>query len=76
MIRHADYGIKSLFLTIQVSGDRSKWMCEAIFGPTIVDYMYPCHICYSIFSVEEELREHFRYIFYHYEICVISVYIF
>jgi len=35
-------------------------MCEAIFGPTIVDYMYPCHICYSIFSVEEELREHFR----------------
>jgi hypothetical protein len=39
---------------------RSQWMCEAIFGQALCNYLYPCHICYSIFNVEEELREHFR----------------
>ena len=34
-------------------------MCEAMFGQ-MYDLLYPCHICYTVYKSEEELREHFR----------------
>merc|ERR1719468_1353534 len=44
---------------IKVISDRSKWICEALFGE-VYPILYPCHICYSVFKLEEELKEHFR----------------
>lgn len=54
-------GKNRLYFTffLQIRSSRSKWMCEAMFGQ-MYDLLYPCHICYTVYKSEEELREHFR----------------
>ena len=44
---------------LKIVSERSKWICESLFG-SLHDTLYPCHICYSVFKLEEQLREHFR----------------
>ena len=39
---------------------RSKWVCEALIG-SLVPILYPCHVCYSVFTQEKHIKEHFRY---------------
>jgi len=44
---------------LKIRSSRSQWMCEAMFGQ-LYDTLFPCHICYTVYKSEEELREHFR----------------
>jgi len=44
---------------LKVSSLKAKWMSEALFNE-IVDMIYPCHLCYSLFKTEQDIRDHFR----------------
>jgi len=45
--------------TYNIKGDRADWICQALMGRT-VERLFPCHVCYSVFVTDEELRQHFR----------------
>jgi DNA-directed RNA polymerase subunit RPC12/RpoP len=44
---------------LRVLNDKAKWICEALFG-RYLPIIYPCHICYTVYELEDELKEHFR----------------
>jgi len=48
-----------IFRPLKVNSRRANWICESLFDE-IVDIIYPCHLCYTPFKSEEEIREHFR----------------
>jgi len=48
-----------VFRPLKVNSRRANWICESLFNE-IVDIIYPCHLCYTPFKTEEEIREHFR----------------
>jgi len=48
-----------VYKPLKVTSKRANWICEALFNE-IVDIIYPCHLCYTPFKSEEEIREHFR----------------
>jgi hypothetical protein len=48
--------------SLKVSSDpssRSAWLSESLFGK-LVERIYSCHICYSVYETEADLRHHFR----------------
>jgi len=42
-----------------IIGERATWICQALVGK-VVEKLYPCHVCYSVFVTADELRQHFR----------------
>lgn len=45
--------------TLNIRSERSEWMSEALFGK-LVERIFTCHVCYSIFETAEELRQHYK----------------
>jgi len=48
-----------IFKTYKIKGERADWICQALLGRH-VDRIYPCHVCYSVFTSDNDLRQHFR----------------
>ena len=48
-----------IYKPLKIRNERSKWICESLFGE-LHDILYPCHVCYTVFKQDEELRDHFR----------------
>jgi len=43
---------------LRVANLRSEWICEALFG-RFIPILFPCHICYSVYQDEREIKQHF-----------------
>ena len=45
--------------TLNIRGERSEWLCESLLGK-LVERIYSCHICYSVYETAAELKRHFK----------------
>ena len=45
--------------TLNIRSERSEWLCESLLGK-LVERIYSCHVCYSVFETATELKEHFK----------------
>jgi len=53
----------------KVINQKSNWICESLFGK-YVPVVYPCHVCYTPFPGEHEIKEHFATMHPNIENCV------
>ena len=49
-------------LILKVVNQRSHWISESLFGKYF-PIVYPCHVCYTAYADERDIKEHFRYLY-------------
>eukprot|EP00088_Acartia_fossae_P002254 TRINITY_DN1089_c0_g1_i4.p1 TRINITY_DN1089_c0_g1~~TRINITY_DN1089_c0_g1_i4.p1 ORF type:complete len:587 (-),score=135.50 TRINITY_DN1089_c0_g1_i4:179-1885(-) len=54
---------------LRVTNSRSTWVCEALIGK-VVPILFPCHVCYQVFTEEKDIKDHFRSLHLNVENCV------